>query len=148
MPAADRFGSVALRPVWMVRILGFLIYAAAFFLPACRESVANGVRTPDTYKGWFCALITLTNSFSLKVWHSKDFLAVLSGWINPLILIYLVLLIWPKFVRQRRIVAAAIVAFMAGHLDLLRARAPGAADRPLPVDCWNPDDSLRRGLCP
>ncbi len=59
------------------------------------------------------ALITLTNSFSLEVWHSKDFLAVLSGWINPLILIYLVLLIWPKFVLPRRIVAAVVLAFMA-----------------------------------
>ena len=52
------------------------------------------------------------NSFDFAVWRSKDLLAVLSGWINPLILLYLVLPIWPYLSWPRRIVAAAVVAFM------------------------------------
>lgn len=111
MSLSERFASAS-RVIRVVRVLGFCIYVAAFFLPACREPATTGVRTPDTYKGWFCALITLTNTFSRDVWHSKDFLAILSGWINPLILLYLVFLIGRNLVWPRRIVAAAIVAFM------------------------------------
>jgi hypothetical protein len=101
-----------LRRIPVERILGFCIYVLAFFLPACRQAAAAGVTTPDTYKGWFCAMITLTNTFSLEVWRSKDCLAILSGWINPLILIYLILLAVPKLVWPRRIVAGSVVAFM------------------------------------
>ena len=52
------------------------------------------------------------NTFSGEVWHSKDFLAILSGWINPLILFYLVFLIRPRLVWTRRIMGGAIVVFM------------------------------------
>jgi hypothetical protein len=100
------------RSIRAGRVLGFCIYVAAFFLPACREPIATGVSTPDTYKGWFCAFVTLTNTFSGEVWLSKDFLAILSGWINPLILLYLLFLIWPKLVWPRRIAAAAVLAFL------------------------------------
>ena len=67
---------------------------------------------PDIYRGWFCAWVTLTSTFSREVWHSKDFLAILSGWINPFILVYLVILIWPRMVWTRRIMGAAVVVFM------------------------------------
>jgi hypothetical protein len=108
----ERSAASASRVISVTRILGFCIYVAAFFLPACRELATSGMRTPDVYKGWFCAWVTLINTFSRDVWHSKDFLAILSGWINPLILIYLVLLIGQNLVWPRRIVAAAVVAFM------------------------------------
>jgi hypothetical protein len=108
----DNGFAVTLRAIWVGRILGFCIYVLAFFLPACREVATAGVTTPDRYKGWFCALITLTNTFSMGVWRSKDCLAILSGWINPLILIYMILLAVPKLVWPRRIVAGAVVAFM------------------------------------
>ncbi|HEV2485145.1 MAG TPA: hypothetical protein VGT08_06405 [Terracidiphilus sp.] len=111
-PKDERSAASPSRTIPVVRILGFCIYVAAFFLPACREPATTGVRAPDTYKGWFCAWVTLINTFSRDVWHSKDFLAILSGWINPLILIYLVLLMWRNLVGPRRIVAAVIVAFM------------------------------------
>ncbi len=106
--------AVTLRAIRVVRILGFCIFVLAFFLPACRQAATPGVTTPDTYKGWFCAMITLTNTFSLEVWRSKDCLAILSGWINPLILIYMILLAIPRLVWPRRIVAGAVVAFMVG----------------------------------
>jgi hypothetical protein len=112
MPASARSLTSAFRPIQWVRIVGFCIYVAAFFLPACREVATAGAGPPGTYKGWYCAGITLTNTFSLEVWHSKDFLAVLSGWINQLIVLYLVSLVWPKLVWPRRIISAAVVAFM------------------------------------
>jgi hypothetical protein len=108
----ERSAASASRAISVVRVLGFCIYVAAFFLPACREPATTGVRSPETYKGWFCAWVTLINTFSHDVWHSKDFLAILSGWINPLILLYLVFLMWRSLVWPRRIVAAAIVVFM------------------------------------
>ena len=95
------------------RIAGFCVYVAAFFLPACRQVATPGALPPEVYRGWFCAWITLMNTFSRDVWHSKDFLAILSGWINPLILFYLVFLIRPRLVWTRRIMGGAIVAFMA-----------------------------------
>jgi hypothetical protein len=58
--------------------------------------------------------MTLVNTFSHEIWHSKYFLAVLSGWINPLLLLYLFLLLFPKLFWPRRVVAGAIVAFIAG----------------------------------
>jgi hypothetical protein len=102
----------ALRAVPTTRVLGFVIYVAAFLLPACREPSGSALRNQDVYLGWFCAAVTVMNTFSRDVWTSKDSLSVLSGWINPLILIYLVLLIRPRFVWPRRIVAGAMVVFM------------------------------------
>ncbi len=89
---------------------------AAFFLPACRQAkitgTGTGIFTPEVYRGWFCAWITLLNTFSRDVWHSKEFLAILSGWINPLILFYLVFLIRPRLMWTRRIMGVAILLFM------------------------------------
>lgn len=101
------------RLVIISRIVGFCIYVAAFFLPACREAATLAGEAPDVYQGSRCAWITLINTFSGEIWHSKYFLAVLSGWINPLILVYLFLLIFPKLLWPRRIVAGSIVLFIA-----------------------------------
>jgi hypothetical protein len=107
--------SVAMkRTVITGRILGLLVFIAAFFLPACREVATPGGDAPDVFLGSRCAWMTLVNTFSHEIWHSKYFLAVLSGWINPLLLLYLVLLLFPKLFWPRRIVAGAIVAFIAG----------------------------------
>ena len=107
--------SVAMkRTVITGRILGLLVFIAAFFLPACREVATPGGDAPDVFLGSRCAWMTLVNTFSHEIWHSKYFLAVLSGWINPLLLLYLVLLLFPKLFWPRRIVAGLIVAFIAG----------------------------------
>jgi hypothetical protein len=111
MPQSGSSATVS-RVIGVGRVVGFCIFVAAFFLPAVREVTKPGASAADSISGWFCASITLMNSFDFAVWRSKDLLAVLSGWINPLILLYLVLLIWPKLVWPRRIVAAAVVAFM------------------------------------
>jgi hypothetical protein len=96
------------------RLLGFGIYVAAFFLPACREVATPGGDAPDVFQGSRCAWITVVNTLNHDIWHSKDCLAVLSGWINPLIVLYLIFLLFPKFVWPRRIVAGVILAFIAG----------------------------------
>jgi hypothetical protein len=101
------------RAVIVSRIAGFLIYVVAFFLPAVRE-VASGGDTPDVLQGSRCAWITLINSFSHEIWHSQNFLAILSGWINPLIVLYLIFLLFPKFRWPRRIAAGLIVLFILG----------------------------------
>jgi hypothetical protein len=100
--------------VLISRILGFCVYVAAFFLPACREVATSGGGAPDVFPGYKCAWMTLVNSCSAEIWHSKYFLAILSGWINPLILLYLILLLLPKFCLPRRIVAGVIVLFITG----------------------------------
>lgn len=101
---------------WVViaaRILGFVVYVAAFLLPAVREA-ATGGDTPEVLRGSRCAWVTLVNSFSHELWHSQNFLAILSGWINPLIVLYLIFLIFPKFQWPRRIVAGLIALFILG----------------------------------
>jgi hypothetical protein len=91
--------------------LGFGIYVVAFFLPACR-TVATSGDTPDVLPGYKCAWITLVNTINPEMWHSKYFLAIFSGWINPLLLLYLLLLVSPIFLWPRRIVAGIIAAFI------------------------------------
>lgn len=102
------------RTVLISRVVGFCVYVWAFFLPACRQVATPGGDAPGVYRGYICAAVTLVNTLSREMWHSMDFLAVLSGWINPLILIYLFLLLFPRFRWPRRIVAGLIVVFIAG----------------------------------
>jgi hypothetical protein len=101
--------AMATRPVLIARLVGFCMYVAAFFLPACREADSL-----HGFKGYECAWITLVNTVSRELWRSVDCLAVLSGWINPLLLLYLIFLLIPSFRWPRRIVALAIVIFIAG----------------------------------
>jgi hypothetical protein len=94
-------------------VLGLCIYVAAFFLPACRTVATPDGGAPDVFRGSFCAWVTLVNSLSREIWHSMDVLAILSGWINPLMLLYLIFLLIPKFRWPRRIVAGIILLFIA-----------------------------------
>ena len=98
---------------WL-RILGYLLFVAAFFLPAVRQVATPGAGTPDTYKGWFCAWITIINTLNHQMWLSKDFLAILSGWINPLLFLYVASLFSRRLRFFRRIVAVLIVLFILG----------------------------------
>jgi hypothetical protein len=111
---AQGTGSATVRwAVIVARIVGFFVYIAAFFLPAVRE-VATGGDAPDVLQGSRCAWITLVNSCSHELWHSQNFLAILSGWINPLIALYLIFLLFPKFRWPRRVAAGLIVLFILG----------------------------------
>jgi len=98
----------------LLRFLGYLVYITAFFLPAVRQVAAPGAGAPDTYKGWFCAWVTIINTLNHEMWQSKDFLAILSGWINPLLFLYVASLFSRKLRLFRRIVAVVIVLFIVG----------------------------------
>jgi hypothetical protein len=100
--------------VWITRVLGFCIYVAAFFLPAVSEVATPGGDPPMVLRGSRCAWITVVNSLNPQIWHSKYSLAILSGWINPLMALYLLLLIFPVLIWPRRIVAVAMLAFLIG----------------------------------
>ena len=100
--------------VLIARLVGLCIYVWAFFLPAVRE-VATAVNdSPEMLKGSRCAWITLVNTLNPEMWHSKYFMAVFSGWINPLLVLYLIFLLFPIFRWPRRIVAVVIAVFMIG----------------------------------
>jgi hypothetical protein len=97
------------RMLRYARILGYFVFLAAFFLPAVREPGKE-----DTFRGSFCAWITLINTFNGEVWRSKDCLAILSGWINPLMLLFVASLFSRRLRMFRRIVAVLIALIMIG----------------------------------
>ena len=97
--------------VLISRALGFCIYVTAFFLPACRQ-VGDG--PGGALRGYTCAWMTLVNVLNPESWHTSLCLAIFSGWINPLILLYLIFLCFKGFRWPRRIVAAMIVLFIVG----------------------------------
>jgi hypothetical protein len=102
------------RSILIARLVGFLVYVWAFFLPAVREIATPINDAPEMLRGSRCAWVTLVNTLNPEMWRSKDFLAVFSGWINPLLVLYLIFLLFPIFRWPRRIVAGVIVAFMIG----------------------------------
>jgi hypothetical protein len=104
--------SVTPRTILIVRMLGLCIFIAAFFLPACREAGPVNSFT-NIFKGWECARITLSATFQMDSYESWNFLAVMSGWINALILVYLPFSFFPRFKKVRRSLAVAILVCMA-----------------------------------
>jgi len=107
-------GAAVTRSVLIARLVGFCIYVWAFFLPAVREVATPGGDAPEMLKGTRCAWITLINTLNPEMWHSKYFMAVFSGWINPLLVLYLIFLLFPVFRWPRRIVAGVIMVFILG----------------------------------
>ncbi|MGD0097133.1 MAG: hypothetical protein ABSB60_11605 [Terracidiphilus sp.] len=105
---------MATRSVLIARIVGLCIYVGAFFLPAVREMASPGNDAPMMLRGSRCAWVTLVNTLNREMWNSKDFLAVFSGWINPLLVLYLIFLLFPVFRWPRRVVAAIIMLFLIG----------------------------------
>jgi len=71
-------------------------------------------------KGWECALITLPAVIRAETWRTLAALAALSGLINPLMLLYLVLSLIPPAHRSaalsvvRKVLAILMVLFMVG----------------------------------
>ena len=115
----------------IVRAVGILLFAVAFFLPAVRDAhtVTGSGAAPMT--GWMCA--TVAGSASAGILHlfapggqAKEtagiLCLILSGWVNPLVLLYLLFCIWRKFVRIRRVLAIAIlICFAATAFFLFKA---------------------------
>jgi hypothetical protein len=98
------------RTILICQALGFCIFVAAFFLPAVRDSGSSTDLAP--FEGWECAKIALTATVRLDTYESSGFLAAMSGWINPFVLLYIGLSLAPKFARLRRFLAMAILVCM------------------------------------
>jgi hypothetical protein len=110
--ATSAAGLAGPRTLLIARILGYLVFLAAFFLPAVRQVTTPGAGVPEVYKGWFCAWITIINTLNRESWQSKESLAILSGWINPLMLLYVGFLFSRRLRTARRVIAVIILLFM------------------------------------
>ena len=133
--ASTLLGGRFSRPVlWTT---GLVLFVAAFFLPAVRMPPSTGPGTGGAdFDGWECAEI-VTPIFTLRIlqfavqrrrfpqdppaWPDLPLLA-LSGWINPLLLFYLLSCAVRKLRRCRRFLAGfIIVGLIATWFVLARA---------------------------
>lgn len=112
----------------ILRFAGIVVFVAAFFLPAVKNAGSDAGSGPVI--GWVCALMAGAATAGIfhpdAAWHSKDavssFCLILSGWVNPLIVIYLLFCLWRKFVLTRRILAAMVlVCFVATWIFIAKA---------------------------
>jgi FtsH-binding integral membrane protein len=105
------------RPAAIFGILGISLFIAGFFLPAVRFPPATqpeaqwgpGLMSHE-YPGYVCAEITLMGAASFFRHPSVKAISVaLIGWINPLVLLYLVSRAARRLNRARVFIAGAIV---------------------------------------
>jgi hypothetical protein len=114
MPIRSRFAATP-RKVLICQGVGICIFVVAFFLPAIRYSSS----VFDNLYGWDCARTAIQATPHLFEKSDSDMpffenlLLAMSGWINPLILLYVSFCFAPKFFRVRRILAVAILVCMA-----------------------------------
>jgi hypothetical protein len=97
-----------------IRIAGFVLFAAAFFLPAVRDvRLASG---SNAMPGWECAWATAVFSYTVPLSASHGqanpdlglCLLALSGLTSPFVVIYLLLCWWGKK-EKARLAAAAVI---------------------------------------
>jgi hypothetical protein len=99
------------------QIAGFCIFVIAFFLPACH--VGGSGTFAENVPGWECAKVAIESTPHLfqkpaPYFPYYVFLAtVISGLINPLVLIYLSFCITLKHLRTLRFIAIAILFCIA-----------------------------------
>jgi len=98
---------------WVLRLIGFTIFVLAFF----QQAVRAGAPGPDAivFPGWKCASIALTQMMGLfnksVAWPPPVAVAlvIVSGWINPLIGLDLLISFFSKLRIVRRIVGVLVV---------------------------------------
>ncbi len=115
----------------IVRLLGIVVFVTAFFLPAVRDGHASSGPGSAPIAGWTCAMVAISASAGILhlvsgAMQGKELLGacclILSGWVNPLVLLYLFFCIWRKFVRIRRVLAVAIlICFVATWVFFVKA---------------------------
>lgn len=85
--------SPTVRRNWILVVLGFAIFAAAFYLPAIKEVSASA--SDKGIVGYKCAILALElpwGNDGAKILHDSPgmyFSILISGWINPVFLIVL-----------------------------------------------------------
>lgn len=99
-----------------LRLVGFCVFFTAFFLPAIR--LGQDGPGPSIEEGFECALFALIPAYALILGHGLgsdpgSFLLLLSGLVNPLVMVYLLFCGWPSFVRTWRGLAASILICIA-----------------------------------
>lgn len=106
----------------ILKVVGIVLFVAAFYLPAVRDAHTVTGSGSDPIAGWTCAAVAGSASAGILQlfgpgWQGKEIAGsiclILSGWVNPLVLLYLVFSIWRKFVRIRRALAVAILICFA-----------------------------------
>ena len=113
----------------IVRLIGIVVFVIAFFLPAVRDAHTSSGPGSLPMSGWMCATVAISGSAGIlhaSTMQGKDILGmiclILSGWVNPLVLLYLFFCIWRKFVRTRRVLAVAIlICFVATWIFFVKA---------------------------
>lgn len=101
----------------VVRIVGFVIFVLAFFLPAVAPPGAGSGPGSGPQPGWVCAGFTLIPMGAViqhplalfKGTDSREYTLLFSGWVNPLVLIFLLFCIRRNWRWPRRIVALGIL---------------------------------------
>jgi hypothetical protein len=105
------------------RVLGLVVFAAAFLLPAVKLN--SGGTDGVVFPGWKCASIALSQSVSLfgkPAQGGLSFQAILltlSGWINILVPVVLLLSFFRPLLIARRAIGGLIVLCMAATWTLL-----------------------------
>jgi hypothetical protein len=118
-----------LRPASICLIVGVGLFVAGFFLPAVRfppDPPTGAQWNPGPYihdvEGWLCAEASLMASADLL--HGPQVQALnlaLSGWINPLAVLYLLAWAVKGFRRVRPWIAASVVVCCVAMWIGLRA---------------------------
>jgi hypothetical protein len=105
------------------RALGLMVFAVAFLLPAIKLN--SGSADSVVFPGWKCASIALSQSVALfgkATPGGPSFQAILltlSGWINILVPIVLLLSFWRVLLMARRVIGGFILLCMAATWTLL-----------------------------
>jgi hypothetical protein len=105
------------------RVLGLVVFAAAFLLPGVKLN--GGSADSVVFPGWKCASIALSQSVSLfgkttpGLPSFQAVLLTLSGWINILVPIVLLLSFWRALLMARRVIGGFIILCMAATWTLL-----------------------------
>ena len=108
---------------WLIRILALIVFAVSFALPAIRpagpdpasQTASQPGNAPQTIPGWTCAMIASTAApkalaQSIGQGLNKEGVEVfLSGLINYLFVLILVLSAWRRLVRTRLVVGALMI---------------------------------------
>ncbi|HEY1766557.1 MAG TPA: hypothetical protein VGG26_02830 [Terracidiphilus sp.] len=102
--------------LWALRLLGFCIFVWAFFLPAIR---AGSGTSAIVFDGWKCASIAATETVALfgkSAGGAPSFevlLVAISGWINPLVPLLLLLSFARSLLVVRRVLAVLVLLCIA-----------------------------------